>query len=68
MLIGCIFPESRGLMNVEEVPLPVLRLENYIKISHQLLLTVARKMYGDFGARNVKPVIVAKENRHNKLK
>lgn len=52
---------NRGFMSVEEVvPLAVLGLENYLKSSHELLLTAAWWVNVDLEEQNVKPVSAAK--------
>lgn len=75
MLIGLYILRkqgNRGFMSVEEVVLlAVLGLENYLKSSHELLLTAAQRVNVDLEEQNVKPISAAKMQEkqwHDKLK
>lgn len=48
-------------MVLEEVTLAVLRLENYVKSSHELLPPVSRRVDGDLEELNAVLVTVAKK-------
>lgn len=53
---------GRGLMRVAEVvSLAILGLDNYVMISHVLLMTAARRVDGDLETRYFVPVTITKK-------